>query len=145
MNRRSFVRSSAAFSAAPFIATSRSLGAQYGEFGDLKKRVALIGSGWYGKLDLLRLVQVAPIEVVGLCDADSKMLVGAADLVAARQLSKKRPPTFKYYQELLDQEKPDVVLIDTPDHWHALPALAAIEAGADLYLQKPISADIAEG
>ncbi|MFT6596350.1 MAG: putative dehydrogenase, partial [Akkermansiaceae bacterium] len=145
MNRRSFVRSSAAFSAAPFIATSRSLGAQYGEFGDLKKRVALIGSGWYGKLDLLRLVQVAPIEVVGLCDADSKMLGGAADLVAARQLSKKRPPTFKYYQELLDQEKPDVVLIDTPDHWHALPALAAIEAGADLYLQKPVSADIAEG
>ncbi len=145
MTRRSFVRSSAAFTAAPFIASSRSLGANYGEFGDFKKRVALIGSGWYGKLDLLRLVQVAPIEVVGLCDADSKMLGAAADLVATRQLSKKRPPTFKSYQELLDQEKPDIVLIDTPDHWHALPAMAAIESGADLYLQKPVSVDIAEG
>ncbi len=125
--------------------TSRSPGAKYGEFGDARKRVALIGSGWYGKIDLLRLVQVAPVDVVGLCDVDSRMLAGAADLVATRQLSGKKPPTFKHYQELLDQQKPDIVLIDTPDHWHALPAMAAIEAGADLYLQKPVSVDIAEG
>jgi predicted dehydrogenase len=145
MNRRSFTRSAAAFAATPFLSTSRSLGANYGEFGDVKKRVALIGSGWYGKVDLLRLIQTAPVDVVGLCDADSKMLSEAADLVATRQISKKRPPTFKDYQELLDKEKPEVVLIATPDHWHALPAIAAINAGADLYLQKPISADIAEG
>lgn len=145
MNRRSFTRTAAAFASAPFLVTSRSLGANYGEFGDLKKRVALIGSGWYGKIDLLRLIQVAPVDVVGLCDADSRMLGEAADLVATRQLSKKKPPTFKNYQDLLDQQKPDLVLIATPDHWHALPALAAMKAGADLYLQKPISADIAEG
>ena len=111
----------------------------------MKKRVALIGAGWYGKVDLLRLIQTAPVDVVGLCDADSKMLNEAADLVATRQVSKKRPPTFKNYQELLDQEKPEIVLIATPDHWHALPAIAAIKAGADLYLQKPVSVDIAEG
>ena len=125
--------------------TSKSHGANYGEFGDLKKRVALIGSGWYGKIDLLRLIQVAPIEVVGLCDVDSRMLSAAAEVVARRQLNGNKPPTFKNYQELLDKEKPDIVLIDTPDHWHALPAIAAIESGADLYLQKPVSVDIAEG
>lgn len=125
--------------------TSKSLGAKYGEFGDVRKRVALIGSGWYGKIDLLRLIQVAPVEVVGLCDVDSRMLAAAADLVGTRQLSGKKPQSFKHYQKLLDQEKPDLVLIDTPDHWHALPALAAIESGADLYLQKPVSVDIAEG
>ena len=43
------------------------------------KRVALIGSGWYGKVDLLRLIQVAPVEVVALCDVDSAILSGAAD------------------------------------------------------------------
>lgn len=145
MKRRSFAFQSAAYAALPFLSTSRSLGAKYGEFGDFKKRVALIGSGWYGKIDLLRLIQVAPVEVVGLCDPDSKLLSGAADLVAQRQLSKKKPATFKNYQELLDKEKPDVVLIDTPDHWHALPAVAAMKAGADLYLQKPISVDVAEG
>ncbi|MDB4438494.1 Gfo/Idh/MocA family oxidoreductase [bacterium] len=125
--------------------TSKSHGASYGEFGDYKKRVALIGSGWYGKIDLLRLIQVAPVEVVGLCDVDSQMLAGAADIVANRQSNGKKPPTFKDYQKLLDQEKPDLVLIDTPDHWHALSAMAAIESGADLYLQKPVSVDIAEG
>ena len=145
MNRRSFTRSAAAFTAMPYLSTSRSLGASYGGFGDVKKRVALIGAGWYGKVDLLRLIQTAPVDVVGLCDADSKMLNEAADLVATRQVSKKRPPTFKNYQELLDQEKPEIVLIATPDHWHALPAIAAIKAGADLYLQKPVSVDIAEG
>lgn len=143
MDRRSFIRTAAA--ASPFLMTSRSPGARYGAYGDFKKRVALIGSGWYGKVDLLRLIQVAPVEVVGLCDVDSRMLSEAADLVATRQLSKKRPPTFVDYQELLDQQKPDLVLIATPDHWHALPAIASLKAGADLYLQKPISVDIAEG
>ncbi|MDA7881500.1 Gfo/Idh/MocA family oxidoreductase [Akkermansiaceae bacterium] len=143
MDRRSFLRTTVA--ASPFLATSRSLGAKYGQYGDFKKRVALIGSGWYGKIDLLRLIQVAPVDVVGLCDVDSRMLSEAADLVATRQLSKKRPPTFANYQELLEKQKPDIVLIDTPDHWHALPAIDAINAGADLYLQKPISVDIAEG
>ena len=145
MKRRSFLSGSAAFAGAPFLMTSKSHGADYGEFGDFKKRVALIGSGWYGKIDLLRLIQVAPVEVVGLCDVDSKMLSGAAEIIASRQANGNRPPTFKNYQELLDQEKPDLVLIDTPDHWHALPAIAAIKSGADLYLQKPVSVDIAEG
>ena len=143
MDRRSFIRTTAA--ASPFLVTSRSLGANYGQYGDFKKRVALIGSGWYGKIDLLRLVQVAPVDVVGLCDVDSKLLTEAADLVATRQLSKKKPPTFADYKEMLAKEKPDIVLIDTPDHWHALPAIDAMNAGADLYLQKPISVDIAEG
>ncbi len=145
MDRRTFTLAAAAFAAAPFLVTSRSLGASFGEFGDFKKRVALIGTGWYGKIDLLRLIQVAPVEVVGLCDADSRMLAEAADLVATRQLSRKRPPIYQHYQELLDQQKPDLVIIATPDHWHALPALAAMKAGADLYLQKPISVDVMEG
>lgn len=143
MDRRSFIRTTAA--ASPFLVTSRSPGANYGRYGDFRKRVALIGSGWYGKVDLLRLIQVAPVDVVGLCDVDSRMLSEAADLVATRQLSGKRPPTFANYQEMLNQQEPELVLIATPDHWHALPALAAMKAGADLYLQKPISVDIAEG
>jgi threonine dehydrogenase-like Zn-dependent dehydrogenase len=49
------------------------------------KRVGLIGCGWYGQCDLLRLVQVSPVEVVSLCDVDKKMLAEAADLVATRQ------------------------------------------------------------
>jgi len=101
MKRRSFVSGSTALAAAPFLTTSRSRGAKYGEFGDARKRVALIGTGWYGTVDLLRLVQVAPVDVVGLCDVDSRMLAGAADLVATRQLSKKKPPTVIHKWEFL--------------------------------------------
>src|SRR3990172_171751 len=67
-------------------------------------RVALVGSGWYGKTDLLHLIQVAPVEVVGLCDVDSRMLADAAELVSQRQPSKKRPKTFGDYRILLSDE-----------------------------------------
>src|SRR4051812_18119335 len=57
-------------------------------------RVALIGCGWYGKTDLFHLIQVAPVEVVGLCDVDSQAAGAASDIVATRQPSKKKPPVF---------------------------------------------------
>src|SRR3569623_2582777 len=108
-------------------------------------RVALIGCGWYGKADLLRLIQIAPLEVVSLCDVDRNMLADAADIVSQRQKSQTRPAVFGDYRALLKQTKPEIVLIAPPDHWHALNAIAALEAGADLYLQKPISVDVVEG
>jgi len=108
-------------------------------------RVALIGSGWYGKTDLLHLIQVAPVEVVALCDVDKNMLNAAADLVAHRQASKKRPETYSDYRKLLSAQRPEIALIATPDHWHCLPMVEACKAGADVYVQKPISYDVAEG
>jgi predicted dehydrogenase len=110
-----------------------------------KKRVGVIGCGWYGKSDLFRLVQVAPVEIVSLCDVDRNMLAAAADMVATRQLSKKRPRTFGDYREMLKEKDLDIVLVGTPDHWHALGMIAAVEAGADVYVQKPVSVDILEG
>src|SRR5215218_6018286 len=95
MLRRDFLKTTGAalaFSAMPAYAQ---------QFSDMKKRVALIGTAWYGKSDLFRLLQVAPVEVVSLCDADSNLLNECADMVAERQLSKKRPRAYKHYQELL--------------------------------------------
>ncbi|HRT57085.1 MAG TPA: Gfo/Idh/MocA family oxidoreductase [Candidatus Paceibacterota bacterium] len=139
MNRRNFLKLGAAGVA------GITLGGYAAEFADPKKRVGLIGSGWYGKVDLLRLIQVAPVEVVSICDVDKRMLAGAVEIIASRQASKRPPRTYTDYREMLKERDLDLVLIATPDHWHALTAIAAMEAGADLYLQKPISADIAEG
>jgi predicted dehydrogenase len=72
------------------------------------------------------------------------MLAGAAEQVAARQLSKKKPRTYADYREMLKEKDLDLVLIATPDHWHALPMIAACAAGADLYVQKPIGVDVVE-
>jgi predicted dehydrogenase len=141
MNRRDFVKIGAAGAA-----LASTTGVQVLAQDEKKpRRVGLIGTGWYGKADLLRLIQVEPVEVVSLCDVDSEMLSAAADLVASRQKSGKKPKTYADYREMLAPKNLDIVLIATPDHWHALPALAAMEAGADLYLQKPVSVDIAEG
>src|SRR6516225_3152125 len=101
-------------------------------------RVALIGRGWYGKTDLLHLIQVAPVDVVGLCDVDSKMVEAAAELVATRQFSHKKPPVFGDYRKLLIELQPEIVLVGTPDHWHCLPLVDACKARADVYVQKPI-------
>src|SRR5574340_78160 len=108
-------------------------------------RVGLIGCGWYGKIDLFRLIQVAPVEVVSLCDVDRRALAQAAELTATRQASKKTPRTFSDYRKMLAEKDLDIVLIATPDHWHALPMIAAVQAGADVYVQKPISVDVVEG
>lgn len=109
------------------------------------KRVGLIGCGWYGKCDLLRLIQVADVEVVSLCDVDRRMLGGAIDLVAQRQVSGQKPRGFADYRQMLAQRDLDLVLIATPDHWHALPMIEACQSGADVYVQKPVGVDVLEG
>ena len=109
------------------------------------RKVALIGTGWYGKSDLFRLIQVAPVEVVALCDVDKHQLESAADMVSQRQQSHKRPALYDDYKKLLAEQKPDIVLVGTPDHWHALITIEAIRSGAHVYVQKPISTDVIEG
>lgn len=140
MNRRKFLQYTAAG-----LAMSAMGGRAAEAVAGKPKRVGLIGCGWYGKIDLIRLIQVAPVEVVSLCDVDRKMLSEAADIIERRQSSGKRPRTYGDYREMLREKDLDIVLIATPDHWHALPLVAAVEAGADVYLQKPISVDVAEG
>jgi len=140
MNRRQFFTTAAA---------GWSLARRYtyaAPFADTKpRRVGLIGTGWYGKSDLLRLIQVAPVEVVSLCDVDRNMLSEAAEIVASRQASKKKPRLYHDYRDMLKEKDLDIVEVATPDHWHALPMIAALESGADVYVQKPISVDVVEG
>jgi predicted dehydrogenase len=90
-------------------------------------------------------VQVAPVDIVSICDPDKKMLAGAVEIASQRQKSKKAPRTYANYRDMLKEKDLDLVLIGSPDHWHALHAIGAIEAGADVYLQKPISVDVLEG
>jgi predicted dehydrogenase len=138
MNRRHFLQTGAAALAASSL-TNFAV-----DFADQKKRVGLIGCGWYGKCDLLRLIQVAPVDVVSLCDVDKTMLADAAEIVASRQLSKKKPRTFGDWREMLREKNLDAVLIATPDHWHALPMIEAVKSGVDVYVQKPTSLDVVE-
>lgn len=140
MQRRDFLKTGAAG-----LALSTTARLAHAHADTKTRRVALIGCGWYGKCDLLRLIQVEPVEVVALCDVDRKMLAEAAEIVAGRQASGKTPRTYGDYRELLKNHELDIVLVATPDHWHALPMIDACKAGADVWVQKPISVDIIEG
>jgi len=140
MDRRAFLGTGAAGLAA---SAAGGYAAEVAEWA--KKRVGLIGCGWYGKCDLLRLIQVAPVEVVSLCDVDSQMLAEAAEIVAGRQASKKKPRTFGDFRKMLAEKDLDIVLLAPPDHWHALPMIEACRTGSDVYVQKPISVDVVEG
>src|SRR5438552_1410276 len=141
MNRRQFLKQSSAaavaLSAASYVPITFA--------ADKPKRVGLIGAGWYGKSDLRRLVQVAPVEIISICDPDKHMLAEAVAIASQRQKSKKQPRTYNDYREMLKEKDLDIVLIGSPDHWHALHAIAALESGADVYCQKPISRDVREG
>ncbi|MGE3308344.1 MAG: Gfo/Idh/MocA family protein [Limisphaerales bacterium] len=140
INRRGFLKTA---SAALALSTLGAHGADV-VLGKTR-RVGLIGAGWYGKSDLWRLVQVAPVEIVSICDPDTQMLAGAVEIAAQRQKSRKAPRTYRDYRDMLREQQLDIVLIGSPDHWHALQAIDAIKAGADVYLQKPISVDVLEG
>ncbi len=141
INRRQFVKG----------ATASLALSQFGAYGlDLINpakalKVGLIGSGWYGKSDLFRLMQVAPVEVMALCDPDRNQLNQAGKLVAERQKSGKTPRLYGDYRQLLKENELDIVLIGSPDHWHPIQMVESVKAGANVYVQKPISVDVLEG
>jgi predicted dehydrogenase len=141
LNRRKFLKGSTGLLAMTAYAPStlKTL------FTDKTWKVGLIGSGWYGKSDLFRLIQVANVEVLAICDVDKNMLNEAAELVSKRQRSGKVPLKYNDYRKMLKEQEFDIVLIGSPDHWHALQAIEALKAGAHVFLQKPISVDVIEG
>ncbi|MDE2827561.1 MAG: Gfo/Idh/MocA family oxidoreductase [Bacteroidota bacterium] len=135
MDRRAFVRNAVlAAAVGPFIRTVPRT---------QRYRTVLIGSGWWGMNILRTALASATIDPVALCDVDTTHLEGAAEEVKA--LTGTRPHIYKEYEEALSREGCDIAIVATPDHWHALPTIAALETGAHVYLEKPISHTIDEG
>ena len=88
---------------------------------------------------------MANVEVLAVCDVDKNFMESTAQQVAERQKSGKKPKLYGDYREMLKKNDFDIVLIGTPDHWHALQCIDALKAGAHVYVQKPISVDVIEG
>ncbi|MFY0652427.1 MAG: Gfo/Idh/MocA family oxidoreductase [Cyclobacteriaceae bacterium] len=141
INRRKFLQTASASLAMTAVGAS-ALGFS---FPQKTLRVGLIGAGWYGKNDVFRLIQVAPVEVISVCDVDKNILSKAAELISQRQKSGKVPKTYTDYRQMLAKKDLDIVIIGSPDHWHALQMIDAVKAGAHVYVQKPISVDVIEG
>ncbi|WP_207632594.1 Gfo/Idh/MocA family protein [Foetidibacter luteolus] len=108
-----------------------------------KYRTALIGSGWWGTNILQAALQAGESKLVALCDVDERQLAACTN--TAKQWTSDQPKLYRDYRELLQKEKPEIVIVATPDHWHPLIAIAAVEAGAHVYVEKPVGHTIMEG
>src|SRR5436190_7500411 len=128
MKPRTFIKSTAAgifLANAPFI-----LGQERTTY-----RTALIGSGWWGKNILREAAASKRCKVVALCDVDGNGLEVSGEQV--NDFSGDSPKLYKHHQELLEKEKPEIVIIASPDHWHALQTIDAVKAGAHVFVEKP--------
>jgi predicted dehydrogenase len=113
--------------------------------------IGAIGNGRISRVhDLPGLWQYDTARIMAVCDLDAGRVEDAKTLVNGRYAKTTGKPydgvtTYRDYHEVLANPDVDAVVISTPDHWHALIAIHAVEAGKDVYLQKPASLTIAEG
>ena len=106
-------------------------------------RAAIIGCGIRGKAHARELARLSDCEVAYVCDPD----LDRADEVGALMVELKRPMPMKVQdlRKVLDDKTVDVVFIATPNHWHSLAAIWAMQAGKDVYVEKPVSHNVVEG
>lgn len=137
MNRRNFTKNTGLILGAsplfPYIKSKKSE----------KYRLAIIGAGWWGNNILAEAIASGRTKVVGICDVDQLALESTRERV--KKATGDKPEVFEDYREMLKKVDAEIVIIGTPDHWHALSAIEAIKNGAHVYLEKPISHTINEG
>jgi predicted dehydrogenase len=108
-----------------------------------KIRLGLIGAGSRGNQLLDSFFKQSDIEIIAVADVDDRHAGETAERVKKEKGN--LPQSARDYRFLLDRKDLDAVIIATPDHWHALPAIQAVLAGKDVYVEKPVAHNVAEG
>ncbi len=164
LNRRQFIRHATAAGAAagiPTIIPASARGADGHAAPSERITMGVIGLGGQGTRDMLEFLRMRDVQMVALCDVDAgstryengwhRGLAPAMDEVSKWYSEHKPEGGYKGckgyadFRELLARDDIDAVSIGTPDHWHALIAIAAANAGKDIYCQKPLTRTIPEG
>ena len=127
--RRTFLRG---VTAATALSYSRVYGANE------RVQLGLIGCGERGRSDMGKFVKSGTVDVAAVCD------IYGAQIDAAKQIAPKSK-SFTDHRKLLEMKEVDAVLIGVPDHWHAAVAIDALNAGKDVYVEKPLTLKIEEG
>lgn len=136
MNRKDFIKSSTVLAASSFF-----LNVQGSSLLDQSIRVGLIGVNGMGWSDLNSLLKNDGIMCTALCDVDDNILKKRAEELRKRSI---HVETFLDYKKMLDSSLVDAVIIATPDHWHCLQMVDAVNAGKHVYVEKPIGNSILE-
>ena len=148
-SRRSFIKNAAAGAAGGVLLGSGAPGVVDAASQDRvaganrRPRVALVGCGGMGTTDLRAALRLGA-QCVALCDVDDEQVRKVAERVKS-DFDQTPALTTRDFRRVLDRQDVDAVIIATPDHWHALPAIMACQAGKDVYVEKPLSLTIGEG
>lgn len=149
LTRRNFLRKSALTAGlapvalsqfgSPFIRSVRA-----GEPGPNDKiRLGVIGCGGQGQVDFKDFLANAEVDCAVICDIDDARIAKGQEI--CEQARGKKADSVKDFRRVLDRKDVDIVLVATPDHWHALPTVMACQAGKDVYVEKPLAKTIDEG
>ena len=110
---------------------------------DKKYRTALVGTGWWGNNILGEAMVCGECQIVALCDVDERYLSTTQDRV--KKEAGDDPSIYRDYRDLFANEEIDIAIVATPDHWHPLIMIEAVNAGAHVYVEKPIGHTVQEG
>ncbi len=144
INRRRFLGTAAALVAASTVLTRCATKSQGRPAPSGRVVMGAIGLGWQGPGNLKQFLSNPAVQVVALCDVDQNHLMQNKRMVDGAY-GNTDCATYNNFEELLARGDLDCVSIALPDHWHAIPAIAAAEAGLDIYGEKPLSHTLAEG
>ena len=143
IHRRQFLKYAVGVSTFPYVISPSALGNAGKVAPSEKIAVGCIGVGPQGSGVMGNFLKQKDARVVGVCDVKSNVLKAAQDRVN-QHYQGTGCAAYKDFRELLARDDIDVVLAATPDHWHVLVALAAVRAGKDVYLEKPMGLSLAQ-
>ena len=148
LNRRNFIRNGAGAlgSAVLLSALDHPAYALYHQTLGANEQIniGVIGLNGMGWADMKSALTVPGVRLVALCDSDKNVLTTRMGELKSLNIEASKIKVYEDYRALLDRKDVDVVIIGTPDHWHALMMMHACEAGKDVYVEKPVGNSIME-
>src|SRR5659263_200551 len=136
-SRRNFIKTASVLTAGSVLSLDALAKARMSVSANDKIQVALVGANGMGFNDLTSFLKNPEMECVALCDIDRNVLNNRTDALV--KLGFPRPKLYVDYRKMLENKDIDVVIIGTPDHWHCLILVDALEAGKHAYVEKPVS------
>lgn len=107
-------------------------------------RIGAIGINGMGWSDTVSMLKNPGVTLAAICDVDKNVLDRRMKDLSKMNINTAEIKTYTDYRSLLDRKDIDAVIIGTPDHWHALIMIQAVQAGKDVYVEKPVGNSIAE-
>ena len=151
VSRRQFLRGSATVVTGLLVPTIVPASVFGAEAPSNRVTIGCIGVGRQGTSDMKDFLGQPSAQIIAVCDLDTRRVANAKKTVETHYSRQSPGGTYKGcrtygdFRELVAQADIDAVSIVTPDHWHALPAIAAAKAGKDIFLEKPLTLTIQEG